>query len=106
MSLSAFTRVAAAFTLAALALVLAAAAGAAPANRYVVTPLVTDTGVGGTIKDTNLVNAWGLAASSSSPWWVADNENDVSTLYSGAGRMSPPGVALGAAPTRGGLYHT
>ena len=35
--------------------------------------------------DTQLVNPWGLAASSTSPWWVSDNNAGVSTLYSGQG---------------------
>ena len=45
--------------------------------------------------DPNLVNAWGLAAGPTSPWWVADNGTDLSTLYNGrrarrsAGRRRP-----------------
>src|SRR5207248_5255743 len=35
--------------------------------------------------DTNLVNSWGLAASPSGPFWVADNGTGVSTLYDGNG---------------------
>ncbi len=35
--------------------------------------------------DPNLVNAWGLARSSSSFWWVADNGTGLSTLYDGTG---------------------
>src|SRR5256885_9376967 len=33
--------------------------------------------------DAGLVNAWGLVASATSPWWVADNGADLSTLYNG-----------------------
>ena len=33
--------------------------------------------------DLDLVNAWGLASSGSSPWWVADNGTNKSTLYNG-----------------------
>jgi len=33
--------------------------------------------------DTHLVNPWGLIASSTSPWWVSDNNGGVSTLYNG-----------------------
>ena len=35
--------------------------------------------------DPNLVNAWGLSRSSTSPWWVSDNGPGLATLYSGAG---------------------
>src|SRR6202011_345101 len=30
-----------------------------------------------------LINPWGLISSSTSPWWVADNNGGVSTLYNG-----------------------
>src|SRR5215469_9236029 len=33
--------------------------------------------------DAHLVNPWGLIASSTSPWWVSDNNGFVSTLYNG-----------------------
>jgi len=35
--------------------------------------------------DPQLVNAWGLARSSGSTWWVADEGTGVATLYNGAG---------------------
>jgi uncharacterized protein (TIGR03118 family) len=35
--------------------------------------------------DPNLVNPWGLAASSTGPFWVSDNGAGVSTLYDNAG---------------------
>jgi uncharacterized protein (TIGR03118 family) len=35
--------------------------------------------------DPLLVNAWGLARSAGSPWWVSDNLSGWSTLYNGAG---------------------
>jgi uncharacterized protein (TIGR03118 family) len=35
--------------------------------------------------DSNLLNAWGLTASSTSPFWVSDNNAGVSTLYNAAG---------------------
>jgi len=82
---SAFARLALFVVAALLLLVPSAAIAAGSDNSYVVHPLVTDTGAGGTIMDANLVNAWGLTASSSSPWWVADNGKNVSTLYNGNG---------------------
>ncbi len=35
--------------------------------------------------DAHLVNAWGLVASPTSPWWVSDNGTSLSTLYNAAG---------------------
>ncbi|MBZ5585153.1 MAG: TIGR03118 family protein [Acidobacteriia bacterium] len=35
--------------------------------------------------DSQLVNAWGLASSSTSPWWIGDNGTGVAELYNGAG---------------------
>src|SRR5258706_4988576 len=35
------------------------------------------------VTDPSLVNPWGMAASATSPWWVADNGTGVSTLYNG-----------------------
>jgi len=37
--------------------------------------------------DPNLVNAWGLARSGTSPWWVSDNETMKTTVYTGAGAL-------------------
>jgi uncharacterized protein (TIGR03118 family) len=34
-----------------------------------------------TLQDTNLVNAWGIAFSPGSPFWVADNGTGLATLY-------------------------
>jgi len=81
------------------ALLFITAAGAASDNSYVVHPLVSDNGVPGTVTDTNLVNAWGLTASSMSPWWVADNGTGVSTLYTGTGAVLSLVVDVGDAPT-------
>ena len=49
--------------------------------QYTRTDLVTDTGVGGTVADSPLVNGWGLTALPGSPWWVSDNGTGLSTLY-------------------------
>src|SRR4051812_36649019 len=53
--------------------------------------------------DVNLRNAWGLAASSTGPWWVADNHTGLSTLYDGAGNPQSLVVTVPGAPT--GLVH-
>jgi uncharacterized protein (TIGR03118 family) len=88
----------------ALALALAAAAAGAPGG-FTVTPLVSNNGVPGTLTDGNLQNAWGLAASGTSPWWVADNGTSVSTLYNGAGAKIPLTVAVSEDPT-GVVFNT
>jgi len=73
-----------AVALLATALVVASPLGAAQRNAYVVTNLVSNSAaVPAAAHDASLVNAWGLTASDSSPWWVADNGANVSTLYNG-----------------------
>jgi uncharacterized protein (TIGR03118 family) len=47
----------------------------------------------------NLVNPWGLAALPDSPWWVADNGTDVSTLYTADGALQSLVVGVPSAPT-------
>jgi uncharacterized protein (TIGR03118 family) len=86
-----------------LALAVAAAGAPPSANSYTVHNLVSDqVGVADHV-DSNLVNAWGLAASPTSPWWVADNETNVATVYTadGAGfpAASPLVVGVHNAPT-------
>jgi uncharacterized protein (TIGR03118 family) len=44
--------------------------------------------------DPNLVNAWGITASPSGPFWVNDNGTGVATLYDGVGMPHPPGTPL------------
>ena len=50
--------------------------------QYTRTDLVTNSGVGGTVTDPHLVNAWGLVSTTTSPFWVSDNGTGFSTLYS------------------------
>jgi uncharacterized protein (TIGR03118 family) len=83
-------------------LTAAAPLGAAEQNSYKVTNLVSNTtAIPAVIHDGSLRNAWGLTASSGSPWWVSDNAADVSTLYNG---NTPPTkvpltVSVPTAPT-------
>jgi uncharacterized protein (TIGR03118 family) len=51
------------------------------AQHYVQKNLVSNTGAA-PVNDPNLQNAWGLVASSTSPWWVSNNAGGTSTLYS------------------------
>ena len=54
-------------------------------HHYLQTNLVSDVPGLAAVTDPNLVNAWGLSRSATSPWWVADNGTGLSTLYTGAG---------------------
>jgi len=53
------------------------------------TNLVSDQAGKAAMVDPNLVNAWGIAASTTSPFWINDNGQGVSTLYDGAGHPFP-----------------
>ena len=79
---------------AALTALLVAPAGARrQANVYSVRQLVSDT------SDASLVNAWGLVAGPTTPWWAANNGTNTSTLYSGAGAKVPLTVTVAGGPT-------
>jgi uncharacterized protein (TIGR03118 family) len=56
-------------------------------QHYKQTNLVSNVPGMAPLTDPNLVNAWGLTRSSTSPWWVADNGTGLSTLYSGTGSI-------------------
>jgi uncharacterized protein (TIGR03118 family) len=68
-------------------------------NAYTVHNLVSDQEGAAARTDTNLKNGWGIAASSGSPWWVADNHTDRSTLYRGDGTIRPLVVVVEGGPT-------
>ena len=102
------------FAGASLSLLLAFAIPAA-AQHYNRVDLTSDQGIAPAVTDganlinydPNLLNSWGLARSSTSAWWVADNHSGVSTLYDGDGvpqklvvSIAPPkDVTDPAAPT-------
>ena len=79
-------------------LVFALAGGAARAhaatNAYAVKVVAADHRAA-PHTDANLVNPWGLAASSGSPWWVANQGTNTTSLLAGdgiaerAGRVQP-----------------
>src|SRR5246127_5673508 len=61
--------------------------------------------------DAQLVNPWGLVASSTSPWWVSDNNAGVATLYNGQGVkqglvVNIPSPVNGVAATATGAVFT
>jgi len=97
----------AAATMATAAAVATTMTGAAAASPQTMTTfqqvnLVSDQPGVALLTDPNLVNAWGLAASGTSPLWVADNGSNLATLYTGASSLSivPLVVSVtGGAPT-------
>jgi uncharacterized protein (TIGR03118 family) len=62
--------------------------------------------------DPNLVNAWGLARGSGTPWWVSDNGTGLTTLYNGGGvaqalvvQIPLPKNATGMAAPTGAVFN-
>jgi len=72
--------------------------GGAPAHLQ--TNLVSDLPGMASHTDSNLVNPWGIAASATSPFWVADNHTGVSTLYDTSG--TPQSLVVTVPPAAGG----
>ncbi|MGA3157939.1 MAG: TIGR03118 family protein [Steroidobacteraceae bacterium] len=68
---------------------------AAPVSGFSDTALVSNS-VGvvavSTIIDSNLQNPWGIAFAPGQPFWIADNNNNLSTLYSGTGEIKTNAV--------------
>lgn len=90
--------------LAAPALALSMLGALAFGQSYNQTNLVTNT------SDPSLVNAWGLARGSGTPWWIADNLTGVSTLYTGSGTklgltVTIPAVKTGATGSPTGVIY-
>ncbi len=75
------------------------ASASAAESSYRVTRLVSDLPGVAAHLDPDLVNAWGLTSLPTSPWWVADNGTDVSTLYRADGSKVPLTVQVPNAPT-------
>jgi len=81
-----------------VAILATAAQDRQSAGIYTVHPLVADT-TGGATTDASLVNAWGLSAGPTTPWWSANNGTNTSTLYSGTGAKVALTVNVAGAPT-------
>lgn len=85
------------------------AARADEGSAFVQTNLVSDLSPaesGAKFLDPHLVNPWGLVHGPKTPWWVADNNGNVSTLYTGKGNplslvvdIPTPTTPKGGAPT-------
>jgi uncharacterized protein (TIGR03118 family) len=78
---------------------LALAKGDRGSDSYVVRPLVASGDVRAPHRDPLLVNAWGLAAGPTGPWWTANEAREASTLYSGTGRKVLLTVSVPGGPT-------
>jgi uncharacterized protein (TIGR03118 family) len=94
-------RVAAVATLVLAGLVAGAAFALGDGHRttYSVTKLVADEQGHAQRRDTALVNAWGLAASPTGPWWTSNEARGSSTLYAGSGRKQLLTVTVDGGPT-------
>jgi uncharacterized protein (TIGR03118 family) len=90
-----------------LSMFMLCAAARVSAQHYQTTNLVSDVPGLAARTDPDLVNPWGLIATGTSPWWVADNGTGLSTLYNAAGVKQglivtiakPPGDPDPATPT-------
>lgn len=76
---------------------MAGAGGLSAANAYLVHNLVSDLPGVADHQDKNLVNPWGNAFSSGSPFWVGNAGTGTSTLYDGTGTPSATVVSIPAA---------
>jgi uncharacterized protein (TIGR03118 family) len=67
-----------------------------PPTRFIEHDLVSDVPGQAEITDANLVNAWGMSQSPTSPIWVSDNGPNVSTLYrtDGANPVTKVGLTV------------
>jgi uncharacterized protein (TIGR03118 family) len=82
------------------ALAVASPLSAAKPTTFSVMPLVSDQPGVAPVTDPDLVNAWGLVSGPTTPWWVADNGTNKSTLYRGSdGAKQGLIVSVAGAPT-------
>jgi uncharacterized protein (TIGR03118 family) len=80
------------------------ALGGGPKNAYAVRGLVSDEHRRAPTVDRALVNAWGIAATPTGPWWTSNEASATSTLYSGAGRKQLLTVTVEGGPTGIAFY--
>ena len=81
--------------------VLGATSATAATGSKIFNPqtLVSDGSATSVATDAALVNAWGLSAGPTTPWWVANNGSNTSTLYNAAGTKSTTVVTVPGSPT-------
>jgi uncharacterized protein (TIGR03118 family) len=82
-----------AVAVAVVALATAGSASSARLDHFAVRTVASDR------SDAQLVNVWGLAASPTGPWWVANEARASSTLYDGRGRKQALTVHVDGGPT-------
>jgi len=87
------------FLLAGIPGIVCAATAPAPANAFIQHNLVADQAGMADVTDPNLVDPWGIAESSGSPFWISDNGTGLTTLYNGSGAIIPLVVTI--APPKG-----
>jgi uncharacterized protein (TIGR03118 family) len=74
----------------------------ADANEYRQINLVSDISGMAAVTDPNLKNPWGVSHSTTSPFWVSNQATGTSTLYNGAGAITPLVVNIpGGGPPSG-----
>jgi uncharacterized protein (TIGR03118 family) len=87
----------------ALCLTMLALAGSLQAeNAYLVRNLVSDIPDLADHTDPNLVGAWGISESGSSPFWISDAGTGVTTLYDSSGNVIPLVVGIPASKAGSG----
>jgi uncharacterized protein (TIGR03118 family) len=83
-----------------LAVTVGSAGAKATDNIFTVHALVSDGAApAAPATDGSLVNAWGLSAGPTTPWWASNNGTNTSTLYSGVGAKAALTVAVAGGPT-------
>jgi uncharacterized protein (TIGR03118 family) len=89
--------------IAGIAVVAALAAGSASAgiqdDVFSVHDLVADGAGSASVADASLVNAWGLSAGPTTPWWSSNNGTNTSTLYNASGAKQALTVSVPGGPT-------
>lgn len=80
-------------------------------NNFTQTNLVSDIPGLAKTTDPDLVNPWGVALSSGSPFWVSDNHSGLATLYNGEGVkqglvVTIPGVGGNPAAPTGVIFNS
>src|SRR5690242_17887420 len=68
--------------------------------QYGQTNLVSDLSGVAAVTDPNLQNPWGIASSLTSPFWVANNQTGVASLYNSTGVIQ--GLVVTVSPPIGG----
>ncbi len=88
--------------------------GAAYADVFDQTNLVSDGLLPAQVTDPNLINPWGIAQSPTSPFWVSDNGTGLATLYRVTGGTAsiaplvvtvPPGSGAGTSSPTGQVFN-